>query len=58
MQVNLLIVSNHKICRDTGVTRTVILRLRNGTQKIDNMRYGNIKKLYNYQYKKRKTAQI
>lgn len=30
----------------------VIQRLRNGKQSIDNMTYGNIKKLYNYQYEK------
>lgn len=47
-------LSNHKISRDTGVTRSVILRLRNGKQSIDNMTYGNIKKLYNYQYEKEK----
>ncbi|WP_394882267.1 hypothetical protein [Mammaliicoccus sciuri] len=43
-------LSNHKISRDTGVTRSVILRLRNGTQSIDNMKYENLKKLYEYQY--------
>lgn len=43
-------LSNHKISRDTGVTRSVILRLRNGTQTIDNMKYENLKKLYEYQY--------
>lgn len=42
-------LSNHKISRDTGVTRSVILRLRNGTQNIGKMRYGNVKKLYKYQ---------
>lgn len=43
-------LSNHKISRDTGVTRSVILRLRNGSQSIENMKYENLKKLYEYQY--------
>ncbi|MBG9206909.1 hypothetical protein H0243_14030 [Staphylococcus sciuri] len=47
-------LTNTKISKDTGITRSVILRLRNGTQSIGNMNYENIKKLYDYQYEKEK----
>ncbi|MDT0669782.1 hypothetical protein RM616_09360 [Mammaliicoccus sciuri] len=47
-------LTNTKISKDTGITRSVILRLRNGTQSIGNMKYENIKKLYDYQYEKEK----
>lgn len=43
-------LSNTKISKDTGVERSLILSLQNGSLNIEDIEFEDLKKLYDYQY--------
>lgn len=43
-------LTSTKISKDTGVKKSVILSLQNGSKNIDDIEFEDLKKLYDYQY--------